>query len=318
MTNLTELGNLLQQRDHYLIVGHENPDPDSIGSMLGIYQCLRHLGKTCHMMCADALADLSWPNMDKITPFDQAIPYETAIVLDCEPNRTGILASLIKDAPFLINIDHHQGSAHSGDFNYVDTHQAATSMIIFSLAKELSIPISYPIAQPLYGGILGDTGGFRHSNTTTEVLLAAAELVANGARPADTAREIFECKPLEFLKFLGYALGKIQTSHNGRIAWVALSQQDFTTHDVDPANSDQLIQYVRMVAETEIAMLFREVAPLEIRIGFRSHRVNIHTLASHFGGGGHILAAGAKLNGTLPDVVEQVISSANLLLEGEL
>ncbi len=316
VSSLVELAQTLVEHDNFLIVSHEHPDADSIGSMLGLFHTLSFLGKKCQLICDDPVPDYGWPGMECFRTMEEIQPFETAIVLDCEPSRTGKFVSILADASFLINIDHHQGNNAECSYQFVDPKQAATAMIVYKLVKLLGVPFSPEIAKSLYGGILGDTGGFRYSNTTYDVFLAAAELVTHGALPADTARELFECKSFEFLKILGFALSKIQLSTNKKIAWMALTCQDFHDFSVDPSDCDQLIQYARMVAGTEIAILFREVAPQEIRIGFRSHRVSIHTLASHFGGGGHLLAAGAKVEGmALPAVIEAVLAQAHQVLE---
>ena len=101
-----ELLAALAKYDRYLICSHENPDPDSIGSMLAMYQYLRRIGKKVWMMCADPIPDFPWPNMSRILPF-QDIDYQTAIILDCEPERTGKLLTLVKKAEVAINIDKH-------------------------------------------------------------------------------------------------------------------------------------------------------------------------------------------------------------------
>lgn len=96
-----ELLAALAKYDRYLICSHENPDPDSIGSMLAMYQYLRRIGKKVWMMCADPIPDFPWPNMSRILPF-QDIDYQTAIILDCEPERTGKLLPLIKKLKSLL------------------------------------------------------------------------------------------------------------------------------------------------------------------------------------------------------------------------
>lgn len=306
----------LLAHDNYLIVGHENPDPDSIGSMLATYECLRILGKKSWMMSAEPIPKYDWPNIEMILPAKD-VEFVNAIILDCEPKRTGKLYSYVQQAKYTFNIDHHENNQGNCDYNYIDVDQAATCMIIYDIVKELAMELSFEIAQPLYAGILGDTGGFRHPNTTSSVLLTAANLIAHGARPDRTARAIFDSKPLEFIKFMGYALSKLKTSNNNKLVWLVLSYQDFVDYGVSPQQSDQLIEYARMVEDSEIAILFREIVPNTIRIGFRSNSINIYQLATYFGGGGHLLAAGAQLEGHLPGIVDQVITAAAKLLEGE-
>lgn len=317
VNNMSQFLAALMVRDDFLLCSHENPDPDSIGSMLALYQILKQAGKKVVMMSSDPVPDFPWPNIEQIQPFSDQY-FENVIILDCEPDRTGKITSIIGRAKTTFNIDHHQGNAGLCDYNYIDPEQAATCMIIYQFAKHADIELGYELAQPLYAGIVGDTGAFRHNNTTVQVFLAAADLTAHGAKPAETARVIFESKSLKSLRFMGYSLGKIETKYDDRLVWLPLSQQDFKQHDIDPFECDQLIDYTRMVKGSKIAILFREVAPNTIRIGFRSRTIDIHQLAVAFGGGGHLLAAGAQVEGELSTVVQQVVEKASQLLEGEL
>lgn len=316
VNSLVRFGTALKKHDAFLIIAHENPDPDSIGSMLAMFQCLKLLGKKAWMISDDPIPNYSWPNIEKIVQSSN-LDYKNVIVLDCEPDRTGSLKPLIERADVTFNLDHHEGNKGQCSYNYIDTKQAATCMIIYHLINHLQLQLSYELAQPLYGGIVGDTGGFRHANTSQEVFIAAADLVAHGACPSLTAREIFNSKTFNFVRFTGYALSKIEKSSDSKIVWLALSYSDFVNNVIDPQLCDQLIDYVRMVADTEIVILFREIKPNIVRIGFRSNQVNIRDLAVKYSGGGHVLAAGAQIEGELTQIVDNVVNSAGALLAGD-
>lgn len=306
----------LQRYDDYLICSHTNPDADSIGAMLAMYGYLKQLGKHAEMAVTDPVPDLPLPNIGQMGPVS-ARKYDHVIVLDCEPKRTGAIHPIIEKAIVTFNVDHHKDNPGTCTYNYIDTEQAATCMILYRLFKNAGADFNLELAQPLYAGIVGDTGGFRHANTTTEVFLAAADLTAQGVVPHLTAEAIFATKPLQLIRFLGYALTRIETRHDNRLVWLALSDQDFKRFNVDPSHCDQFIDYVRMVAGSEIVILFREIAPDVVRIGFRSRGLNIHQLAIKFGGGGHLMAAGAQVDSPLADTVEQVVAAASKLLEGD-
>lgn len=322
MTSLTDFASNLKRYQSILITAHENPDPDSIGSMLALYFGLGQLGKTCYLISSDAVPDnLSWPGIESIKCHDQlkSIPhFEAAVVLDCDPERTGEVAGVIEQASVVFNIDHHQGNPGKGDFNYIDPEEPATATMVYKVLQAMAVKIDPAIAQAVYGGVVGDTGGFRYANTSAEVLEICAELVRNGANPAVTAREIFETKSWEFMQILGFALTKLQRSAEGRVVWLALSCEDFKRYRVDPTQFDGLVQYARMVEGCEIAILFREVAPNEIRIGFRSQQTDVGSLARSLGGGGHRLASGCKLTGSLSDVCQTVVDEAIATLRQEV
>lgn len=322
MNTLFELASYLQNNDDYVLVGHERPDHDSLGSMLGLYFGLRRLGKKCRLVSGDPpLDNLSWPGLELIEYIPNGFhPGESCvIVLDCEPERTGRLARGVLAAKRLVNIDHHRRGRGRGDIVYVDHEEAATCVIVYRLLGQLSVPLTQEIATVLYGGILGDTGGFRHANTTSEVLAIAAELLSFGLEPAVLATEIFSSHPLNYLRFLGHSLNKLKTALDGRLVWVSVSLADYGQFGVDPNRHDYLIDHIRSVDTAEIAIVLRETSAGEIRIGFRAKKADVSALARRFGGGGHRLASGATVAGDLGEITEAVVeAAAQYLLTGEV
>lgn len=311
----------LQAQEEFIITSHEHPDPDSLGSMLGLYFGLQQLGKSCRMVSADPPpANLDWPGLDKIEVLSQPLPDEDGpwiVVLDCEPARTGLISQDRAAVGKIINIDHHQGNLFQGPYTYINPEEPSTSVMVYRLLREMGVSLDRAMATALYGGIVGDTGGFRYANTTPETFTIAAELVELGIDHALIARQIFASKPIEFLRLLGYALSNLKSDLEGRLVWLKVSHEDFVRWGADPAETDQLIQYARMVNTARIALLFREVKPREIRIGFRSDSIDVGKLAARFGGGGHKLAAGAKLSGSLDEAVEKVLAAAREYLGEE-
>lgn len=322
MNTFSEIVQFLKENDDFIFVGHENPDPDSLGSMISLYHGLTKLGKKCRMVSGDPLPqDLSWPGMDLIEyiPENFDSGQSTVVVLDCEPHRTGSIAEGVQKAQFIVNIDHHQRGRGEGDLVYVNSSEAANSVIAYRILKELEIPFDQAIATAVYGGIVGDTGGFRHANTNSEVLRIAAELLEYDLDPALISREIFSSQPFGFLKLLGYALNKLETASEGKIAWLALSHGEFQLFPVAPENTDHLVNYVRMLDTAEIAMVFREIKPGEIRLGIRATAADVGALARHLGGGGHKLASGATLHGNITEVSDKVVKLTETYLRtGEL
>ena len=322
MNSIEEIAHFLSIHDDFIIVGHEGPDPDSLGSMLGLFFGLRKLGKSCRLVSADPLPPyLTWPGLDQVELLGEEFhPGEsTVIVVDCEPSRTGKIAAGVLQAKRLVNIDHHERGRGVGQLVYVEPAEAATSVIIYRLLQRLQVPLDREIATALYGGIVGDTGGFRHANTNSEVFRIAGELLDHGVEPAKVAREIFSMQSLGFLKLLGFALSNLQTAQDGKLVWMAVSHEDFQRFDVDPEMTDHLVSYARMLDRAEVAMVFREVSPGLVRLGLRANAVDVASLARHFGGGGHRLASGATLQGDFQEIVAQVTSTAQrYLLTGEL
>lgn len=310
----------LKEHDQFIITSHEHPDPDSLGSMIGLYFGMRQLGKTCRMVCSDPPpANLRWPGLElvEVLPKLEVSDNQWIIVLDCEPERTGALAETILSSKKIINIDHHQGNKYRGPLTYVASNEAATSVIVYRILKELGVSLDKNIATALYAGIVGDTGGFRYTNTSAETFIIAAELMEHDIPHADIARQIFASQPMEFMRFLGHVLTNLKSDLDGRLVWLEVSYDDFVRFGAEPSSSDQLIQYARMVDTSRIALLFRETKPGEVRIGFRSDSLDVGRLATQLGGGGHRLAAGAKMTGSLDTVVDTVLNAAREYLNKE-
>ena len=152
MNSLEEIAHFLSIHDDFIIVGHEGPDPDSLGSMLGLFFGLRKLGKSCRLVSADPLPPyLTWPGLDQVELLGEEFhPGEsTVIVVDCEPSRTGKIAAGELQAKRLVNIDHHERGRGVGQLVYVEPAEAATSVIIYRLLQRLQVPLDREIATAL-------------------------------------------------------------------------------------------------------------------------------------------------------------------------
>lgn len=304
----------IQDHEEFIITSHEHPDPDSLGSMLALCFGLQQLGKSCRVVSSDPPPEnLDWPGLDLIEVLPDGlddIGDAWIIVLDCEPSRTGVLSEKLQRSEKIINIDHHRGNKYTSSTTWVDSSEAAVAVMIYRLLKELGVSLNKKIATALYGGIVGDTGGFRYANTTAETLRIAAELLEHDVNHAMINKQIFASQSMEFMRLLGYALSNLKSDMHGRLVWMELSYADFQRFGANPNATDQLVQYARMVNTALIAVLFREAAPGEVRIGFRSDSIDVGALATQLGGGGHRLAAGAKIQGRLDEVVEVVLNKA--------
>ncbi len=313
MNSLKEIAAQLKNRDNFLLIGHKIPDGDCIGSILGLYAGLISLHKKAIMFLSDPIPSIYayLPFADLIT--DQLPPpsaIENTIFLDCtDIGRIDdkIAQNLNKDAT-IFNIDHHISNQFFGDFNYVDASASATAEIIYELLLVGEIPITTDIANPLYAGIVMDTGNFKYSNTSAKTHRIAADLLEYGVDLESTRINLFESKPIGEVLLLGKALQNFHRSEDGKIAWMLLSYRDIDALDVHGLHPEGLINYTRMIDGVQIGLIFREVEPGLIKIGFRSKKdIDVSLIAKELGGGGHKLAAGATQKGNLATVSSEVI-----------
>ena len=311
---LEEIASRIIARDEWLIIGHIIPDGDCIGSMLSLYLALKRLDKKAVMLLDDYIqpvyAFLEGAEQFR-TPKEMSGTYPSVICLDCsniyrveEPVRTYIAAS-----QECINIDHHISNDYFGHFNFVDPEAAATGEIILDLLKHMGVKVEVSMAEALYAAIVMDTGGFFNANTTSETMRKAAILLDLGVDINKLRICMFESKSQMEMQLLGLALNSIAFTPDGKISWMVLNYEEVKSLGGKDFYPEGVIDYTRRVEGVELGILFRETEPGLIKIGFRSKdKIDVASLAEIFGGGGHRRAAGAKLPGTLAEVVNMVLN----------
>ena len=307
-----------------LLVSHAVPDGDSVGTLLALGLALEAIGKEALMAIPEEVPALyrflpGWRKIKKCGEIE-TVP-DTVVFLDCtDTERAGneLAECLREGSPSVVNIDHHVSNQLFGQINLVDEKAAATAEIVYELLQLLNIEISSDIAVALYTAIVTDTGNFRYSNTTPRTHRVAAELLERGADLNLVRKYLYEMRPLESLYMTREALKTLQITDDGRIAWMALTQDVLKKAQAADYYGylEGLINYPRSIAGVEIAVFFREIEPGTVKIGFRSKEddVDVNLLAGQFGGGGHQKASGCTVKGELNAVIEEVISKAHSFL----
>lgn len=197
-----------------------------------------------------------------------------------------------------------------------DTSMSATGELVYHLVRHLLNRVPEDIATALYVAISTDTGSFRYANTSPQSLVIAGELVAAGASPGVISEVVYDTKPITYLRLLSDALGGLKTAADGRIAYLVVTQELLQKHRTAADELEGLVNYARMVDTAVYAILFSPGAAGEVKVSFRSKgRFRVDSIAAHFGGGGHRSAAGARVRGSMEDVVDSVISHISSALE---
>ncbi|MEW6044924.1 MAG: bifunctional oligoribonuclease/PAP phosphatase NrnA [Bacillota bacterium] len=312
---VTTIARWLLAKERIAVVGHVDPDLDSIGSILALKLALSGLGKTAWAVSPDP-DPRYWhflPGHDDLlvgAP-DWLIP-DVVAVLDTEvrEERLGAAWPLVQRARLTLNVDHHNTNIRAADHWLVEPAAAATGELVYYLVRALGAPVTREIATCLYAAILTDTGAFRFSNTSARTLALAAELVEKGVDPHDVSARIYDTRSWEFIRLLGRMLSNLRRTDDGRIAWIELSREEAAQAGVTPSEVEGLVQYPRMVDGVEVAVLFKELEPGKTRVSLRSQRyVDVSAIARTFGGGGHLRAAGCTLAAPLAVAVRQVIEA---------
>jgi phosphoesterase RecJ-like protein len=314
---------LLRGARRVLLTGHERPDGDCIGAQAALARVLQALGKEAFVWNPDPpeprfrelleAVDFQHDNGGALPPHDLVVMLDGG-----ELQRTGALAArLIASPAKKLVIDHH---VHDGDewwdAAYVDVHASATGLLVFRLARALDVELDEVAARGVFTSLVTDTGWFRYSNTDTETLAVAAELIAAGVRPSEVYREIFQRQPPHHPVALGAALARTELLLGGRLAVV---DAPLATPGAPQADGDDVLDVLRSVDTVEVALFVRAVDGARSKLSARAKGdYDVRRLAASFGGGGHTKAAGATLALPLAEARRAVVEAALRMYGGDI
>lgn len=305
---------ILRVYGSFLITTHINPEGDSLGSQLALYQLLERMGKKAVMINdhkVPAVYEFLPQNNLIRTRLEKNIDYDVAIAVDCPTlERIGRVKEIIRDDRIILNIDHHISNVNFGKVNWIEANASSCGEMIYSLFKELDCKIDKDIAINIYTAILTDTGSFGYNNTSSRTHSIASELLGYGLDVSDIHEKIYEKKSISEMKLLGMALLDVKTEENGKIAYVVVTQDMANACDnFDLKGTESFVNFPRAISGVEIALFFREEKAGSIHVSFRSKgKVDVYKLAQVFGGGGHARASGCLVKGKLDEVKEQVLA----------
>jgi phosphoesterase RecJ-like protein len=312
----SQIAELIRQHQSFLVLTHYRPDGDAIGSQLAVAILLKQLGKQVTVWNDDPVpAKFRFlPHSDLITrPSDAPQDFDVVITLDTSTwQRVGVAAQRIGQRKAFINIDHHVSNENFADINWVVPEAPATGQIVFDLIKRGGFNLSFDIATCLYAAIATDTGNFTYTNTSAASLRAAADLVETGVNVGELCRHIYESYPYARVQLLQKALADLTMADRNRIAYYWLTNDMFQQSGAKREDTEGLIDYARSIQGVLVAVLFEELPePGKFRMSLRSKhpKVDVNSIARHFGGGGHREAAGARLTGTPQEIETKVVAA---------
>lgn len=325
-TAVKDIADALSNAKSILMTIHESPDGDAIGSILSLYSTLKLMKKDIVMYSPNVVPMKHrflkyWENVVTDAKLVEGRTFDVLLMLDCgDRNRSGDLITGFKDYKTLINIDHHISNIMFGDLNLVDAHSSCTGEEVFHVIKELfaknslgKLPVD--IATALLTALYDDTGGMRYSSTTSTTLNVAAELVDNGANCSYVSENLFFNVSREKMELTSHVLSTLTFEADGKIAYVVMMIKDLETTGAFAEDSEGLIDLPRSIYGVEVAFLAKEVGDKKFKVSFRSRgKVDVNKFCSNFGGGGHKVAAGCTINGSLEDVKRTVVTELKKLV----
>ncbi len=292
-----------------VVITHENPDGDALGSLIAMQEILAALGKDS-VMFIDA-GEFPLPQEYRFFPLDglvtsppEDLEERTIVFLDCgnlERNPAEAFQRAGGTASHILNIDHHHDNTHFGTVNLVDPHASCTAEIVWDLMHGLGVTPNVTIAEALYVGLITDTGRFMYENTGARAHLMAAELIESGVDVHEIYRRVYEGVPFGKLALLARGLANVQRYDEGRLTVTALRAEDFDQAGAEESYSEGVIDHLRAVQGTAVAALIRDRigdsdgdGSLRRKVSLRAsdERVDVSAIARLQGGGGHRQAAG--------------------------
>ena len=300
--------------DRFLLVTHENPDGDALGSLVAMHGLLRRLGKESAMFVAEDEFPLPyeyrWIDLDGLTSEVPDDVHDRVVVfLDCgNIDRSPVLLGH-EDGLTIVNVDHHHDNTHFGSIDHVVPEASCTAEIVWDLMRALGVEATPEIADALYVGLVTDTGKFMYENTGTRAHVMAAELIEAGVDVHAIYRRLYEGMPFAKLQLLSRALDGIRRFDDGTLTMTRLCVADYAETGAEESYSEGIIDNLRAVAGTKVAALVRELldpakagrAKVSLRAGDGS--VDVSAIARAGGGGGHRQAAGFTTELSEPELV---------------
>jgi phosphoesterase RecJ-like protein len=307
---------VLRDATEVALACHVNPDPDALGSMLGLSAFLRARGvRTTCSYGNEPFDHPRWvaelPGADALVP-PRRFPKkpELMVTLDCaSADRLGNLQPNASHARELLWIDHHRTNPGLGTVTVIDPAASSTAEMVWRLVQLVGGDIPAEVAVCLYAGLVTDTGRFQYQAVTPKTLRLAAELREYPFDHAKLAQALYEDNVLPYLRVLGTAMHRLVFDEESSLLWTYLTQADLQEAGLGVGETDDLIDVVRTAREADVSAVFKQQRDGRFKASMRSRGAHdVAAVAEAFGGGGHRLAAGFTAKAGLEDAVDQVAS----------
>ena len=304
---LAEIAKVLAEKQNILIYPHINMDGDALGSAAALCKGLRNLGKNCYILIEDDIpGNLLF--LDKgYTTCDQNImdTVEVSICVDCgEEKRFPNRADKFNSADLTVCIDHHATTQFICDYNYVDSSRAATGELIYALLLEMGVTIDKEIGEAVFAAITTDTGNFQYSNTSRRSHEIMADLYDAGIDANGISIELYENVRIEKILIKNKVLSTLEMLADGKAAICYMTEDMLQETGATGDETDGVVQELRSISGVEIAAFLKEQGEGKVKASLRSKRyADVAAIASAFGGGGHIRAAGCTLECSMEEAM---------------
>ncbi len=311
---IQKIHNHLLQAKKTIIVPHQNPDGDAIGSATALLEFMEQNNRPAEIFCITPLpTKLTFvPHSHRLQSIESIIldhDVDTVVVLDSGDLRyAGIDRLMHNHRATIINIDHHPTNENYGHYNLVIPTASSTTEVLYHFFKTIKAPINYRLATALLTGLTTDTDNFTNGATKSDTLRIASELIHAGGNLNLITTKTVKNKNINTLKLWGVVLSRLEKHPDVNIAYTYILQTDLAEYGVDETESEGIANFLNHLDNTGIALILKETKHGKIKGSFRTteENVDVSALAKMFNGGGHKKAAGFTTDGTIQSVWDKI------------
>ena len=313
------LDNILEEikkANSIVVLTHENPDGDAIGSSLAVYIGLKAINKDVDLIIPEVPRMYNFlPCANEIKKEGREENYDLAISLDCATIKMlNGWANYFENAKSKIVIDHHGTNTMYGDYNFVNPDSPACAQVLVSMFETYQIEITKDMGTCLLTGIITDTGGFQYQSVTPETFEFAASLLKSGVNVSDIYKRVMETKSRANFELRKRTMERMEFFEDGKIAFTYITKKDIEETNAEPGDHEGIVSEGRAIEGVEVSIFMRETDN-GFKISLRSNDyVNVSDVCIMFGGGGHIRAAGCTVDLPLDQAKERIVNQVKMHL----
>ena len=303
----------LRLSNDIVLLVHESPDGDAIGSIIALYRALKKMGKNVEAFiekipsnCEFLISSIG-EEIKVFEDMDENRKYDLCIALDCgDADRMGKAKVLFENANNTICIDHHYTNVGYANLNYIEGEAAATGEILYDMLSKMDI-IDKEIAMALYAAVSSDTGNFRHNNTQKHTFDLAGSLVEYGIDVSKISYHLFSETSLNRMRFMGNLLQNVEVELDGKVGILIAKKEDIERFNVNDSELEGMVDFARDIKGTEVGIFIKPHNEM-YKVSLRSNgNVDISGVAGKFNGGGHKFAAGCRFEGKTAEEVRELL-----------
>lgn len=287
----------IKAAEKILIITHQDPDGDALGSALSLLIYLKGLNKPANIFATGRVSDYYrfLPYSDEISSDPQIITanWDLLIFVDVAAISYAQVETKYLSGKKIINLDHHFSNNHYGDIQAIDSRVSSTCELLYRFFSGCDIAINRLMAVCLLTGILTDTGGFTNSATTTASMNIASALIKRGAKIHQTMSYLVKNKSLNGLRLWGLVLSRLKINERYNLAYTYIKEEDYQKYQISEAETDGLINFLNVMAGVAAVLLIRlNNDGVKISLRTTQNNIDVSKIAALFDGGGHQKAAG--------------------------